>query len=715
MHPQFETLAAGTGLVTIDPVESRRFVLFTADRVTPVETDVGGFVFPVSAAVAVETSRVTLPYNLPVTIRDGDGDHVADVAHETNRTFPPGTHLLELSAPIKLYLRVEGELAVTADADRVRFDFGESTRVGVGARSFHTSPVATLTVPDDPESLLRAVSTFSSALKTTTCERSWPTLRGHPPRVEIGDELAIPDGLTRPETGVIVHVPPEYEYVYPVAPLAYYLGADVVPAETPRLTTDAGLVHRLDTDRGFEDEVIRTLQRTFALDCVTRTEGYYPVALHERRLAESNPAVDLDFAALYDAPLTAQLEAYLSVPFEAVEELVPTWHRVTHVRPTSDSAELLPHVVDDLSLVRARTPADPGSPSPTERVAKEAVGAFKRSAGGRPDGGTVRSGDAAGSGEGLGPGHGEGRGVPGPGGYVPMPDIDEAIEQAWVGDGTPERGAKLVREAFEHPQGEPTDGTIDVTVVCNDEEMRAEHDTVADVYGTREVVPFDLDCRFGVETDELRDLLAADTDLFHFIGHIDGDGFECPDGVVDATTLAKTGATTALLNGCRSHDQGVALVERGTKAAVVSLADVGNRGASEVGETLARLLNHGFGTGSALELAREYTSIGRDYVVVGDPSVAIAQRSANTAMTYDIRTGSADGLEITPMVYSTRVGVVGRIVRSHLPKDETYFLRFGRLPTMTSDWKRVRHVLGDSAPLIVDGDLQWYRTFFDGR
>ena len=36
-----------------------------------------------------------------------------------------------------------------------------------------------------------ALSTLSSALKTTSVERSYPTLRGHPPALELGDALDV--------------------------------------------------------------------------------------------------------------------------------------------------------------------------------------------------------------------------------------------------------------------------------------------------------------------------------------------------------------------------------------------------------------------------------------------------------------------------------------------------------------------------------------------
>lgn len=108
---------------------------------------------------------------------------------------------------------------------------------------------------------MAAISALSSALKTTTCERSYPTLRGHPPRIECGDKLHIPDELSRPETGIRLEVPPSLENVFVAAPLVYYLGAEMVPGEKPRLVTER-FEYPLD-DFPLEREIERLLKQVF--------------------------------------------------------------------------------------------------------------------------------------------------------------------------------------------------------------------------------------------------------------------------------------------------------------------------------------------------------------------------------------------------------------------------------------------------------------------
>ncbi|WP_158056410.1 CHAT domain-containing protein [Halorussus halophilus] len=690
MQPRFDSLNSEPGLEVVDPIENSRFVFQTDCPVSPTAADTEEFYFPVSTACEVVVEELSLPRMVWFSVREATGDYVEEVQWNDTRELEPGAYLLDFSSRIKLYVRADSALTIDADPDSARIAFDGPTRVRIGARSNHSSPGATVTVPDDPTALMDAVSTFGSALKTTSCERSWPSLRGHPPQVERGDELQIPDELEPPDTGVTIHVPPAYESIFAVAPLAYYLGATVVPGESPRITTDDGFVHRLDSKRGFEDEAIRTLKQTFLLDCVTRTEGYYQMRLKARKALEPRPEVPLDFESLYELSLAEQLREYLSVPFSAVESTVPTWNRVVHMRPDFESVELLPFVADDLSLVRVHT-SEANALSPEREQKQQALESFKRS--------SERQ-----------------TGVPGPNEYMPLPTDDDAIERAWVGEETPDRGAKLLPAAFRHEQPQPRDGTIEVTIVCNDEEMNEEFDAVSAVYGSRKHVRFDVESRFGVSTDEVRSLLAEDTDLFHFIGHIDGRGLECPDGVLDAETVSETGATTVLLNACRSHDQGVALVEAGAKAAIVSLSDVENEAAVEVGETFARLLDYGFTVGGALEVAREYTTVGRQYVVLGDPNTAATEPEGGGPFISDLEENAPwppsrdDEIDVRSSVYCSQSFVMGSVGKTPLEPTETptYYLVPGHVGTFTWSVRQLERIYeGNEMLYAIDGELRW--------
>ncbi|NEU56122.1 hypothetical protein [Halorussus sp. MSC15.2] len=720
LHPRFESPDDETGIDIVDPVETRHFLLLTDESVDPTPADTDAFTFPVDTACRISAGRLRLPYMVPADVRTPDGDPLLSVDSPTTRELSDDDYLVELHSPIKVYLRVSGRVRIDVTPERVTFEFEEETTVEVGARSYHSAPAATITVPDDPEATMDAVSAFSSALKTTSPERAWPTLRGHPPRVERGDELSIPSGLEAPETGVQITVPSEYWAVYTVAPLAYYLGATVVPGDRAAVTATGGVTHHLGEEpAAVADATAALLKRVFFLDCVTRTEGLYPDDLHEREVLEAH--VELDFADLYEASPAERLRAYLSVPDDAIEAIASPWHRVTHVQPDAEAVEFLPYLVNDLSLVRPKTERDVSS---NQREVPDqldgALDSFLRRPSGRER--TATGDDSLQSADpphllrndGAEDGTDATRGVPTLDEYVTLPEVD-ALEQAWVGDGTPVRGTKLVREAFDHETPEPSDGTVDVAVVCNDDQMREELDSVDEIYGSRDDVPVSVTSESGVSTAELRDLLAEDHDVFHFVGHIDGRGFQCSDGVLDAATLDETNATVALLNGCRSHDQGVELVKAGANAAVVSLSDLYNSGAVEVGETLARLLHHGFNASSAMKIIRKYTSIGSRYVVVGDSSVVIAPCKGGIPTLFHIsRKYKCDSeMSVTVRAYPTHGYGIGTNLKPTFFDDQPYHIALGEYGNGTATLGALQEwIENDQEPLIVDGELIWSDNWF---
>ncbi|MFC7079736.1 hypothetical protein [Halorussus caseinilyticus] len=657
-----------------------------------------------------------LPYLLPVDVRTPDGDPLRSVDSPSSHELAADDYLLELHSPIKVYLRVSGRVHVEATTERVVFEFGDDATIDIGARSYHSAPGATITVPDDPEAMMKAVSTFPSALKTLSPERAWPTLRGHPPRVERGDELEIPSDLEVPDTGIRVTVPSEYWAVYTVAPLAYYLGAEVVPGESAHVTADTGAALHLGDEPGeIADATEALLKRVFFLDCVVRTEGLYPDELHERNVLEARADIDLDFADLYEVSPAERLAVYLTIPDEAVEAIASPWHRVTHTEanPGPEVAELLPYLVNDLSLVRPKVGSErSAAQSEIDDELDDALDSFLRRPGPSVEAAAIedfyRSADAPNlrrdgeSGSSV-------SGVPDLDEYVTLPEVD-ALEQAWVGDGTPIRGTKLLREAFANETPEPSDGTIDIAVVCNDERMREELASVGDIYGSRDDVPVSLTSKIGVSTGELRELLAENYDVFHFIGHIDGQGFECPDGILDAGTVEEVNATTVLLNGCRSHDQGIELVKAGASAAIVSLADLFNSGAVEIGETITRLLYHGFDVGTTMKIIREYTSIGDRYVVIGNPGVPVVQCDGFLPILCHITTKptESESLNVQPIAYPVPEIGIGTVFEPEIFETNYYHLAIGEHADINITRDKLKSWISeDYEPVIFNGELIW--------
>ncbi|WP_049985398.1 hypothetical protein [Halobellus rufus] len=709
----FEVAADRGGVVVSDPIERSQFVLSAPGDVRLRDADPEAFRFPADEAVTVRTDRLDLETVVSVCVRDGNGEMLAQAEHFADQTFPAGTYSVELFAPIKLYLRVDSSLRVVSDATKTSLEFGGETEVLIGARSHHKRPAATVRTTDRPRDAMRAVSLLGSALKTTSVERSYPTLRGHPPLVERGDRFAAPDGIERPETGVTLELPATRRHVYVAAPLAYYLGAEVVPGATPRIVTDEGFVHELDGSRGFERSVERVLKQTFFLDCLTRTEGYYAVDLHERAVLE--PELGLEFASLYDRSIGEQLETYLDVPYERIESHVPDWKLTAHVAPTASNVELLPFVANDLAVVMTpRTEPTTGSAIQSTAVADFARGASPRPTADRSSG-TDRSSDGelaftrsastrstdtraqeAASAQRT---------------YVQPPETD-SLEQAWLGPGIPIGASKASLQAYRNRLSRvPVEGDIRITVVCNDRKMAEERDAVEAVYGSREKLPFEVETHYELTVEELRSVLKEKTEFLHYIGHIDESGFQCPDGALDVETIDELGVDSFLLNACQSYEQGMELIERGAIAGIVTLNDVVNSGAVDIGRSLARLLNYGFPIRSALELAQRESAIGHDYIVVGDGSLLVTQVQAAFPNSCRIIENDDGNFDVKYTIYPGSEFDIGSLVMPYISGNDQHYISPGTIDSFELTPTELEAFLGlENIPVIIDSKLRWSST-----
>ena len=683
----FDTLDEPPGLEIIDRLEQLRYQLHTPEVVSPRTVPTDDFLFPVGKGIRIRTDELTLPNPVSVIVRDAGGEMLAEVEHLESHSFETGSYIIDLSTQIKTYVRVEGAVEITADLFEIRIAFDSETAVDIGFRSRHTRPAATVTTTADPVDMMAAVTTFGSALKSTSAERSFPTLRGHPPRIELGSTVDIPDGLAPPDTGIRVEVPPTHRSVYVVAPLAYYLGAEVVPGAEPRLSTANGFERTLRGRQGFEETVERTLKQLFVLDCAARTEGFYDVPLHERAVLDER--LDLDWTALYSQSLAGRLETSLSVPYELVEDLVPTWRLTAHVEPTSNPIEQLPFVVDELGVVR--TVESPDGAQPTTRPAGQSRGSgltrsVSRSGDSRPQ--TGQSGETS--------------------EYVEFEPAD-TLEQGWIGPGIPIGASKLVAEAYENRlDREVGVGDISITIVLNDTRMDEERDLVGEAYGNRENLPFDVTVCRDLTVAELREEIQRDCDFFHYIGHTEPDGFECTDGKLDVGTVDDTGIDAFLLNACSSYHQGLGLIEAGAIGGIVTLTDILNKGAVRIGECIARLLNTGFPLCGALSIAQDQSVIGGQYTVVGDGGVTVTQAESRTPNLLEI-TSVEDGFEVDIVTFATDTAGLGTIYSPHFKSNQEYFLTSGRLDTFTISENELDEFLQlENVPVKNDGQsIRW--------
>lgn len=694
MRVRIESLPERDGIAVVDAVERRRYEVPSDGPVTPRRVDDPDFPFPVDAAARVETTELRLPQVPAAYLRDGSFEPVAGIEHHSSHDLRAGRHVVEVDAPMKLYIAVEGPATVTADAAFITVSASEPTAFTLGARSYHERPAATMTTTGDPRDVLATLSYFGDALKTLSPERAWPTLRGHPPALDVGERRQVPDGLARPEAGVTVEVPATLSHAFVAAPLAYYLGAELSVGDVPRIRT-GDRTYPLAAPDGFEPEVERVLKRSFLLDCATRMDGLYDYPTHERRALER--AIDVDFPALYDAPPADRLAAYLDVPHEAVAPYVPRWKLTAHVDPRPDNLEILPFLVDDLAVIR--TPDGSGTvEDPAATAQLDAIREFTRA---RCDG-TGTTADSRGSGTGRGPDR--------PG--VVTPERTDSIEQAWVGDHVPVGASKAMVEAFRNRlDREVSEGPIEVVVVCNGTEMADEGATAREVYGSRDRLPFDVTFYEDLTTDRLRLVLESEADLLHYVGHIDDDGFQCPDGWLDAATLDAVGHDAFFLNACASYGQGARLIERGAVGGVVTLDEVLNSGAVRVGEAMTRLLNHGFPLRPALNIARERSIVGNQYIVIGDGNADVTHSESFTPNFVEV-TSRSDSYEARIRTYPIRNRGMGTTFRPEIADNTQYYLVGTERMQFDVTADELREFLDlQVVPVLVDGEFTWSDGF----
>ncbi|WP_123619752.1 caspase family protein [Halorubrum sp. CSM-61] len=622
MSIDIDPLSDAAGLTVTDHIENTQFEVYTDRPVEPTASPEDAHYFPVDASVTVETGSVEIPRVAVVETRSGDGTLLT---RGDSYAMPAGTYHVGIDpAPTKLYLAFASPFSVSTTERTTRIDLDAPAEVTLGFRSLHQVPAGTIETPTDPESLMDAVSLLGSALQTTSPERSFPTLRGHPPLIEPGEELRVPDRVEPLDSGIRIVVPPEYRYLYPVVSLAYYFAADVVPGDAPRIEGD-GWTHPLEPE--FERRTAEVLRQAFHFDCLARTEGFYPVDLHEREATD----LDLDWGRLYGLPLTERLGEYLAVAFERVEPELPQWTLTTDVRPDPENVEMLPFVAGELSIVRS-----PETVTPATAGEGDGVGFFRGPQANEAPLGPdefVRGG-AAGTEPTRGADASAERGaVPTDADFV-RPEPVDTVEHAWVGAGVPLDANKATLDAYHRrlEAGAVEQSRISVLVVCNDEQMREEGE-VADLYGLRDMVQFDIEVRHDLTREEMREALRSDVDFLHYIGHVDDRGMQCDDSYLDLTTEdLDVGVSAFLLNACQSYQQGEALVHRGSRGGIVTLSDVANSPATQLGRIVARLMNSGFNLRTALHVAKRELITGHQYIVVGDGGTTICQSRSGIAV-----------------------------------------------------------------------------------
>lgn len=692
----------------IDDVQGVRTQLSVSHACRPTHSSTDRFRFPVDVAYKLPPLVIWVQWLTPVIVRNEEGTVCAEITNRESTTLPHGQYTVDLcSLGLKVYLFVDGELEISFDRERGRtLDCSAAETVQLGLRSFHESPSATVTTTDRPRDVMRGLSCLGSALKTTSCERSFPTLRGHPPLLERGEQFHAPPALERTDetASVRIEVPPTLDAVYPVAPLAYYLNAVVRPGEQPQIVAGDSTV-ALDRGEGTEHGATQLLKHVFTLDCVNRTEGLYPIELGERAALEdrlTDAGMAIDFAALYDRPLAEQLQQYASIPFELVEDFVPRWPLTADVRPVAKHLPYLPFVVASLGTIRclstSRTQSFSSDPPEIEAFYRntEHTGLVRSNTVGTATHTDLPTRSPDGSPDTTPPANIHGT------------QPSDSIIQLWLADGYPIQGAKPTLDAFHRRFDAIKAESYKVAVISNDTAMEAESN-VAELYGHQERIEFDVTMYEQLTRGELRAVFAKQYDFVHYVGHVDAQGLQCTDGWLDANELDTVNVRLFILNGCRSYEQGRTLVDRGAIGGLCTVTNVGNTPATHIGRTVARLIKGGFSLGGALDIVGDGSLAGQQYMIVGDPCISIIEDQGQTSVFPEITPApDNDAFSLKIHSYQSMCSGPGTMYAPDIGDKNTYYLIGSPLAVTTMSCNEMTEYLRhERFPVRVDGSLLW--------
>ena len=653
---------------------------------------------PVEETLVVTTSALRFPHAAVSAFALGSSEHHELGPDDTPLSLAAGEYILSIKTALETCLQFSGTATInpTESDESLVVSFPDRTRVTVGVKSHHDLPTETITVPDSPDGIATAISHLAAAHKTNRSDRTYPSLRGHPALLEQGDSLEIPDQLraTRPDSGIELVVPPAYESLFVAAPLAYHLQATLRTADArggsgrARLRIpDLGIENRLSPMPDLEHDVERLLRKTFFLDCLVRNAGPYGTKLAEQHILET---LDLDAEALYDDSPRQRLATYLEVPYDAIKHRLPDWHLSTYVTPEYDSVELLPFLLDRMSMVYMPRTSTLEGKELIERALEdfyrggnETVGHELSRAGAR----NVAAVD------------------------IVKPDLRNGRAHGWLADGVPIDVFKTTSAAYQNRLDylEQPSESMTVSIVLNDPEMVGEHDSVAEIYRQRaQELAMDVSVNESLTTAELARVFERESEFVHYIGHCEREGLCCPDGLLSTASLSRCNAQTFFLNACGSYHEGKRLIEKGSVAGGVTFREVLNDHAIKVGSTFAKLLINGFSIERALDLARSRIMMGKDYAVVGDGTHSLIQSEQQLPTTITVDAVDGDEYLVTLDCYSTRMA--GSYYVPQTAANDCAYL-CGTESSFTLEEAGVRSLLCETdASVIYDGDIYWSKT-----
>ncbi len=595
---------------------------------------------------------------------------------ERNKLFqlPKNKYIIEIDSHVKIYAFVDSEIRIACDKDaNITFEFDKKTEIIFGVRSYHKRPESTIRVTEDIGDIAKAISLLSSSIKVKNCERSYPTLRGHPPLIEISDHFVAPDNLKKISSDVEIYVPEKLEYLYTVAPLAYYLLADIRFGE-PKIVSN-GFEYHLSKFPNFEDEVNWLLRKIFFLDCLVRNAGVYKLNLKELEAIED---LDIDIDDLFQLSIGEQLPTYIDIPDEKIKDSMPTWHLSSYVKPSLKNLESIPFLLNDLSTIYLPR----YKPISEREIMKMSLNDFFR-------GNVLELAEVK---------------------NIGNPFLKDSQNHIWISDETIINCARSNEKAFYNQLKylDKDKDHIDIALVLNDEKMIEEEELVREIYRRRTDISLKTKIFEYLSRDEFSDIFARDFDLIHYVGHCE-NGLLCYDGPLKTKEIEKNNTPAFFLNACNSYEEGEDLIKKGSVSGIVTLYKVCNEEALKVGYNFSRLLSKGFSIGKAMEIARLTSLYGRDYLVIGNPEYCLMQNiRTNITPSYEIEKINETDILLKVKGFGSGMGM-GGFFYLHLENSEQHHLLYNEaiLKMTIDELDPTLSNIRSWAPIIFKNRLYW--------
>lgn len=385
-----------------------------------------------------------------------------------------------------------------------------------------------------------------------------------------------------PRGALEFRLPPDLGALYSVSTLAHYLGASIVVGDAAFID-DGGKVALPDMP-DLEVWAGEALRKTFYLDCAVRCAAVTGNSLNG---LDVGGFLGVSPEEAFEMGPGERLRLYSALP--SVPGL-PPWHLAAYLDPSPESVEALPFLMRSLAAIYTPRASPVSEREVVSMSIREYLGRGKN---------TVSA---------NAPGH-----------HVVLPSLRQAAFHLWFSDGFPVDASKVSVRSVSGSRHSRKNTRASMCIVCNEAAMAGEVDAILQAL---EDAPVSIEVLWDSRVSGFARAFGRGFDVVQVIGHCDGRGFKCRDGFARVGDVKENRTPVFFLNSCASYREAAELVERGSACGVATLFRVLEEAAVDVCRNFYRLLGAGYTVSVALDAARECSALGKEYLLVGDGSLA---------------------------------------------------------------------------------------------